>query len=310
MTNLHVRIAIQDGVFSSQDAYDCGHDRHTVDALVAAGKVVRVRRGAFVDAGYLADATPERRHALRTWAVVRSFGPEGTVAPSHHSAVAVHDLPLHQVDQDHIHLSRTRAGGTRVTAGVTIHRHLPDEAYVRDRGRVVVRPGVAVLQAAAVHGLATGVVAAEAGLNRRLFTRGDLDQALELSRLGRGRPWARATVAVADGHSESPGESLTRLLLASAGLPTPEQQVDVYDDAGLVGRVDFLFRAAGVIVEFDGAVKYDGAEGRRALVREKRREDRLRALGYEVVRLTWADLQHPLEVHRRFLAAARRAART
>ena len=47
------------------------------------------------------------------------------------------------------------------------------------------------------------------------------------------------------------------------------------------------------MVEFDGAVKYAGADGREALVREKRREDALRAMGYEVVRVTWADLTHP-----------------
>jgi len=47
------------------------------------------------------------------------------------------------------------------------------------------------------------------------------------------------------------------------------------------------------VVEFDGAVKYAGADGRAALVAEKLREDRLRALGYEVVRIVWSDLARP-----------------
>jgi hypothetical protein len=51
-------------------------------------------------------------------------------------------------------------------------------------------------------------------------------------------------------------------------------------------------------------VKYAGADGREALVREKRREDALRALGFRVVRLTWADLRRP----ERILAMLRRAA--
>ena len=66
--------------------------------------------------------------------------------------------------------------------------------------------------------------------------------------------------------------------------------------AGVVGaRVDLLV-GDRVVVEFDGLVKYEGAEGRAALAAEKRREDWLRSLGYEVVRLTWADLDRPRRV--------------
>jgi hypothetical protein len=60
------------------------------------------------------------------------------------------------------------------------------------------------------------------------------------------------------------------------------------------------------VVEFDGAVKYAGAEGQAALVAEKRREDMLREMGYAVIRLTWADLARPDLVRRRIEAALRR----
>ena len=65
-----------------------------------------------------------------------------------------------------------------------------------------------------------------------------------------------------------------------------------------MGRVDFLFRAQRTIVEFDGLLKYGGAGGRQALIDEKRREDALRSLGYQVVRLTWRDLYDPALVRR------------
>lgn len=39
-----------------------------------------------------------------------------------------------------------------------------------------------------------------------------------------------------------------------------------------------------------------------ALIAEKRRADRLRALGYAVVRITWADLACPAQLRRRLLA--------
>ena len=63
-----------------------------------------------------------------------------------------------------------------------------------------------------------------------------------------------------------------------------------------------------VIVEFDGAVKYDGATGREALVSEKVREDALRALGYRIVRIMWADLNDPAAIRAKVLQALHPAA--
>lgn len=68
--------------------------------------------------------------------------------------------------------------------------------------------------------------------------------------------------------------------------------------------MDFLLEDR-VVVEFDGMLKYENPAD---LAAEKLREDRLRALGYEVVRLTWADLADA-EVVRAKVEAARERAR-
>lgn len=47
------------------------------------------------------------------------------------------------------------------------------------------------------------------------------------------------------------------------------------------------------MVEFDGAVKYEGLDGKRALAEEKRREERLRDAGFRIVRVTWDELARP-----------------
>jgi very-short-patch-repair endonuclease len=60
-----------------------------------------------------------------------------------------------------------------------------------------------------------------------------------------------------------------------------------------------------VLVEFDGAVKY---EDRRALYEEKQREDALRRAGWVLVRLVWSDLADPRRVERRIAAALALAA--
>ncbi len=146
-------------------------------------------------------------------------------------------------------------------------------------------PALAVLQAADLS-LRAGLVEADAGLRTGAVAQHDLQR---LASSGA----ARQTAALASPLSESPGESWTRLVLAGLGVAA-EQQVEIRDREGrFVARVDVLVRAERLVIEFDGVVKYAGAEGRDALVREKRREDALRALGYRVVRLAWADLHDP-----------------
>lgn len=124
----------------------------------------------------------------------------------------------------------------------------------------------------------------------------------ELShRPGAGR--ARAALAVATGLAESPAESLALYCLHLWGVTEVRQQVSLVDDEGLVGRVDFLLRTRRgepVVAEVDGALKYrtavagvPGGDRGNPLFREKQREDRIRRLGFGVVRLTWRDLIQP-----------------
>ncbi len=47
------------------------------------------------------------------------------------------------------------------------------------------------------------------------------------------------------------------------GLREPERQVDLGDADGWIGRVDFLFRGARLVVEVDGAEYHDGLVDRR-----------------------------------------------
>jgi len=98
---------------------------------------------------------------------------------------------------------------------------------------------------------------------------------------------ARRVIEFSGNSSESPGESLSRVALASHGLPAPQQQAWISDDAGTIGRVDFLWPAERTVGEFDGRSKYERVED---LWAEKRREDRLRSQGYEVVRWIWRDV--------------------
>lgn len=99
----------------------------------------------------------------------------------------------------------------------------------------------------------------------------------------------RALSASADG-VESPQESRMRLVWLAAGLPVPRCNPVVLDaDGRFVARVDLLDESSGVVAEYDGAV-HSAADRRSA---DARRQERLQALGLEVLRATSVDLATP-----------------
>ena len=304
------RLAVQHGVVTAADARQCGVGRESLARLVARGVLVRVHPGSFVEAERLDGATPERTHALQALAVTRSF--RGRHAASHVSAVAIHGLPLVGLRTPLVHLTRTTPGRGRRTRDVVIHPASGPLPVCSVAGILAVPVARAIVQATASAGLVTGVSAADEALRRRRVTREQLRAEAALSGVRHGIGDVRTMLDMADGRSESPGESWARVLFRGLGLPEPALQAEIRDEDGwLVGRVDFLFAAQRTIVEFDGLLKYGEATARTALMAEKRREDRLTSLGYAVVRLTWSDLSRPVEVDRlirsAFLRQTRRA---
>lgn len=287
---------------TAREAHSCGYTNVSLHRLVASGDLFRARSGCFVDGRLLTGASPETRHSLTARAVSRGYRQPHAI--SHVSALVVHGLPLLNITADVVHLTLTGPGFPRTLRGLRVHPELPNSVARQRDGDRVVHPAMAIVQSAALAGITAGVAAADAALYAGQVTRNDLEVALRVARLGPGRADARAAVELADGLAESPGESWARVLFVSLGLPTVEPQVVIRDERGrFVGRVDFLFRAQRTIVEFDGLIKYGGADGRQALIDEKRREDALRSLGYQVVRLTWRDLHDPALVERLIRAA-------
>jgi hypothetical protein len=103
---------------------------------------------------------------------------------------------------------------------------------------------------------------------------------------GRGAARARDVLPLADGRAESPMESVLRWLIVSSDVPAPDLQFDVCDAHGFVGRADLGWPDQRVIVEFDGDVHRE----REVFVRDARRQNRLIAAGWTVLRFTSADV--------------------
>lgn len=293
------------GVFNWADVRSCLLGEHDVRRAIGAGEAVRVRRGAYVLADRWRDARPTEQLALRARAILLNRAED---LASHQSALVLHGVPVWGVPIGVVDL----VGETRRTRTVNRVRTHPRDTWVEKAdasGCPTVGIAAAIVQVALRHGVEAGVVALDHALHERRCRRSEVQAAGE--HLANG-PLDRARIAAllnrCDPRCESVGETRTRLLLQDLGHEV-RSQVTVRDlEGGFVGRVDLMVGGA-VVIEFDGLVKYEGADGRAALAREKAREERLTALGCVVVRLVWADLDHPDRVCARIDNALQAVAR-
>ncbi|WP_439031970.1 type IV toxin-antitoxin system AbiEi family antitoxin domain-containing protein [Gordonia terrae] len=254
------------------------------------GALRSVWRGA-LHLGPIPDDELERyRLRIRGAATV---GGSGRVV-SHESAAALHGIPLLRPDTTTVHFTTPNTG--RSGGSVHLHRgNLPPE-HVTEIGDVrVTTPARTVADVARLGTFEQAVCCLDSGL-RSGITHAEIDAVVASSTKLKGVRHLRQAFAVADGRSESVGESLSRATMIAAGLPLPDLQVTIVDSAGrFIARGDFGW-ADKVIGEFDGKVKYSGQFGASAsetVFDEKRREDAIRRTGRIVVRWTWQDLLEP-----------------
>jgi hypothetical protein len=134
---------------------------------------------------------------------------------------------------------------------------------------------------------------ADAALRRNLTSGPEVLEVLQRQSGWRGVSQARQIFALADGRRESPLESWSAWAFAHTGVPAPQWQVDIREPEGLfIGRADCWW-PGGVVGEADGRSKYaltaaesSGEAGAvlTTLLAERRREQRLRDAGADVVR--------------------------
>lgn len=300
MTELPITLA---PIISTAELRALGYSSQTTQKLIRTRALIPLARGWYSPQQ---PPTPEIRHRLITLAAMRTLG-AGCVA-SHYSALLQRDLPIYDADLTTVHLSRVARGRPVTRRGLVVHRPIPAEAVVGPQ----IHLGLAIAQNGIVCGPMACLIAADAALHRGLLTREDLSQALDWVRGHPNTGQLDAFLRRADARSESPGETRLRYAFHLMGHRVIPQSL--IRDGSFCARVDFQLVDAKVIVEFDGLVKYGRGEeadgqpsGRDALVAEKVREDRLRELGYEVVRVTWAELANLPALARRMRAAINRA---
>ncbi|WP_328998654.1 type IV toxin-antitoxin system AbiEi family antitoxin domain-containing protein [Kribbella sp. NBC_00709] len=303
----------QGGVFSRGQALACGYTPRGIRDRVRSGRWLRVRYGQYAEAVDLSRLAPWDQELSRyrqlVYAVMNAMRP-GSVAISHQSSLLLHGLPLWGVDLSQVHLTRLderRHSGP--VADVRYHRgSLASDDLAMIGGQTTTALPRSVVESACTASFEAAVVFADAALRDHAIDGQELLRLLQLTEFWPGSATARAALSFADGRSESVGESRFRVLMHNQGLPVPELQVVYRDRHGIIGRVDFDFSGRNTVVEFDGRLKYADASSD-VLVQEKIREDRLRGIGLEVVRMMWPDLNRPADAAATIRAAFARARR-
>ncbi|WP_162802011.1 hypothetical protein [Ornithinimicrobium murale] len=247
-------------------------------------------------------ALAEHQHLLRLDALLRLHGSK--VAASHQSAVLAWGLPTARSSLKRIHLVHTQHGRTaRRRETHSVHTCKLDDVITRHEGRLVVIPALAAIGQAMEVGLIAGVGCMDAAIVARRTTRTELSEMVERLRHSPGLALARRALELTDGLAESPGETRLRLVLIELGVRFRAQHWIRIGESFTYYRVDFYLPALGVVLEYDGQVKYTGGRdsgrpddarqaggARQTLSDEKSREDDLRLDGFGVGRVTSSTL--------------------
>jgi hypothetical protein len=292
------------GIFTAQEALGRGHSKGAIRHRLATGQWVALRRGLYMEA---ADLATFDRATVQTAAALAVIG-SGAVG-SHWSAARVLSVQtLLTVGNVWVTRPPTSRNGRHVLPGIVERAaSLPPHHVVCTQGIPTTSAARTLIDIARMSGLDAAVVSMDCALRMGLTTVEDLRMVADDCHTWPGGTRPARAIQVADGLAESPLESVSRMAFMRMQLPQPELQVSFADAAGPIGRVDFYWKAHQTVGEADGRMKYEQAQ---ALWEEKRREDRLRELGLQVVRWSHGDItQYPTAVYDRLMAAFRRGDR-
>lgn len=275
-------------MFTRQDALDAGWTSYGLTQEVARQTWLRLEPGVFVAKPWYDGLARRERHLVdvRARLLVRGSGWHA----SRRSAAIAHGLPLlGKLPAVPLLVRNRSASSDRGYLRTERTNTLPESERAEVDGLPVTSLARTAVDLAREESFRSALVAVDGAL-RAGATPEELVAVLDRCWAWPGARRARRVVAFMDGRAESALESLSRADFIDGGIPLPEPQVEVWCKGLFVARVDFLWRDHLVIGEADGRSKYEKVQD---LYDEKRREERLRDLGFEVVRWDWASAMYP-----------------
>ncbi|HEV3353828.1 MAG TPA: type IV toxin-antitoxin system AbiEi family antitoxin domain-containing protein [Acidimicrobiales bacterium] len=269
----------QKGLLTTDQLRGAGYSDRQIQHLVTVGDLVRRERTLYAVAG--APATKDQAILAAVLAAGRQ------AAGSHRTSAEVWRVP--GFDDQPIEVSTPYGHDHEFKLG-TLHQScwLPAEHVVVVNGIRVTRPARMLFELAGAIGFKRFERAAHNAVAMRLAIVPEL-RAMLTTLARRGRPGTRAFRQVVDAMEQASGlpESGLELeflsIVRGAGLPEPRLQVEIGDAAGFIARVDSVWDEQLVIGEVDSDRFHTAPLD---VKMDERRDERLRALGYDIARFS------------------------
>jgi hypothetical protein len=207
------------------------------------------------------------------------------------SAAARYSWPLTS-ELLHLAVPRTRTRGAWPKAELYCRDLGPEDIRRRD-GYPLTSPELTVIDLARWRGLQTALVGLDAARSKRHTNDRKMRRALA-ARIGHpGTHVAGVALSLSSEVRQSPLESMFRYLVHRGGLPTPVDQYLILAGGLRIGRVDFAWPEAMLVVELDG---YEFHRSHSVFRDDRRRDRALELSGWRVLRYTKADLDETPDV--------------
>jgi hypothetical protein len=250
-----------DRPFTSATAAAAGVQRQQLHRLANAGYLRRMVKGT-----YVANAVPDST-ALRCQAI-GLIVPEDCVVVDRHAGWLLGAemilAPNEHLDVRPISVFRP-AGMGRLRNGLTDsgERNLTEADVVELNGIRVTTPLRTACDLGRVRWTDRSISAMDAMLRLGSFTHQELLSEVERFRGMRWVTTLRTMAPLADGRSQSPGESVLRLRWIEARIGPPEPQLKVWRDGRLLAVLDIGSEELRYAAEYDGAEWHTSEEQRR-----------------------------------------------
>lgn len=288
--------ASSQGLASSRGLQRAGISRSRLTRAVAAGAVLRVCARVYASSSLAAlprfvvtDKGVSPAYVAHARAALLSLG--GSATACRRTAAALYGWgllvePGRTLDiavrhgRSHVVLPSVRAVQRRTIAREE-RSILPGTAPLW-----ITTPVQTVVDCATSLPLLQAVVVCDSALRAGHVTVDELVEATARLRGNREALKVRRVVELCDPKCGSVLESVLRVRMVLSGIAGFTSQLVVRDVPGLHLRVDFAFRVQGLVVEVDGVRWHQDP------ARDQARDNALAALGWRVLRFTWADVVH------------------
>lgn len=279
--------------FLAKEAFAAGLSSNAIAGAIRRHELVSVARSVYAVPDTWVALGPVELHTSMSRAA--SVSVPGSVV-SHQSAALRWDLPhpLGPIGRPTVTVPESTRSSRSEDWRRVLHAELPAEHVIERDGLKLTTPARTVVDALRQLRLRDALAIADGALRKGLVTPSELDDLRKFQTRWPGVRNADQAFGLLDHRRESWLESASVATAHALGYSRPESQVWIHHrDGSLIGRVDLLWRGAGVVGEADGRGKYlgefsqdewDAERAAQLMLAERDRERALESVGFAVAR--------------------------